>query len=52
MIAKNSPKEPGIDPNFHGYPNIPETPKEQRRKDELEAQDVLREGLDYQVQLN
>jgi hypothetical protein len=41
--------KPGISPDFHGYPSIPETPREQRRLNKLEQQRRMKEELEQQI---
>jgi hypothetical protein len=41
--------KPGISPDFHGYPSIPETPKEQRRLNQLEQQKRMKAELEQQI---
>ncbi|CAG9315011.1 unnamed protein product [Blepharisma stoltei] len=42
--------KPGISENFHGYPNIPETPKKEKRKRELSLQKYFKKDLDEQME--
>ena len=41
--------QPGIDTNYHGYPNLPQTPKEVRRQRELNQMSQFRRDLSTQL---
>ena len=49
MMEKNYKKRPGISEDFHGYPNLPQTPREAKRRRELEQMRNFRRDLSEQL---
>jgi hypothetical protein len=43
--------KPGIDSTFHGYPNLPQTPREERRRREINQMNQFRNDLNLQLSL-
>lgn len=50
-FEKVSKRKPGISEDFHGYPNLPQTPREVRRRRELEQMGRFRKDLGEQMSL-
>jgi hypothetical protein len=50
MQIKADAAKPGIAPELHGYPSIPETPAEQRRTNKLNQQKYLKAELERQLE--
>ncbi|CAG9317933.1 unnamed protein product [Blepharisma stoltei] len=50
LKEKEEFKVPGISEDFHGYPNIPETPKQLRRERELAIKRGVKKDLTLQIQ--
>lgn len=48
---KVNKRKPGISENFHGYPNLPQTPREVRRRRELEQMKHFRQDLSEQLSI-
>lgn len=46
---KNFKIQPGIDTSYHGYPNLPQTPREIRRQRELNQMSQFRKDLSTQL---
>ena len=50
QIEKNQYKELGFSNEISGYPNIPQTPKEIKRKKNLEQMKKMKQDLDIQIE--
>lgn len=49
MVEKDYKQRPGISEDFHGYPNLPQTPREAKRRRELEQMKNFRRELSEQL---
>ena len=49
LEEKQLKAQPGIDMNYHGYPNLPQTPREIRRQRELNQMNQFRKDLSAQL---
>lgn len=48
-LEKIERSQPAISSNFNGYPNLPTTPEDQKRKNRQELMKKIKESLDYQL---
>ena len=48
-LEKTERSNPAISTTFHGYPNLPKTPEDRKRKNRQELMKQIKESLDYQL---
>lgn len=48
-LEKTERSQPAISTNFNGYPNLPKTPEDLKRKNRQELMKQIKESLDYQL---